>query len=298
MITKFRYAVADWFARFVIGLTFKKIGLTPFDLRSRDGNWTYLKGGTGPALVLIHGFAANKENWLLLAPKLMKHYTLYIPDLLGFGESDRPLGAVYTIEAQAERLIRWADELGLAQFDVMGNSMGGYLAGFLVAQYPNRVRSACLLSPAGVSGAPYTEIANIFLETGKIVLVPSNYEEYAHVINLCFNNSPPAMPEFIRKFFGRINVRDRTLLQQIFVDFVDPERNQDLTQLIENTKNPVLVLWGDQDQLVDCAGMQILKEVNPDIHTELLANAGHCPMIERPAEVYKAYQLFKAGMHS
>lgn len=282
----------NWLCRRLIDSKCKQMGLIKGSVNTVDGKTVFFKGGQGPDMVLIHGFGANKENWLAIAPRLMRHYTVWIPDLVGFGESDRPSNARFGIAEQADRVVRWLDSVGVTNFHVMGNSMGGYMAGALAANYPARVLSACLLNPAGVKGSEPTAIGQAFAEEGKIVLAPTTFEEYEKVIDLCFNGKAPPMPNFLRKYFGRMSFNNKALLDRVFVEFVNPDTNVSLNDMLASTTVPLMVVWGDSDQLVHPSGLAVLKEVNPAIVGVMLENTGHCPMVDRASPVYKAHLEF------
>lgn len=282
----------NWICRKLIDSKCRQMGLTKHAADTVDGRTVYFKGGQGPDMVLLHGFGANKENWLAIAPRLMRHYTVWIPDLIGFGESDRPANARFHIEAQAERVVRWLDGVGVKSFHVMGNSMGGYMAGALAANFPNRVLSACLLNPAGVKGAEHTAIGQAFTESGKIILAPSTFKEYEYIIDLCFNGKAPPMPGFMRKYFGRMSIRNKALLDRVFMEFVIPDANVSLNDMVANTPVPLMVVWGDSDLLVHSSGLALLKQAQPAIQDLMLENTGHCPMVDRASQVYKAHLAF------
>lgn len=282
----------NWLCRRLIDSKCKQMGLVKSSVNTADGRTVYFKGGQGPDMVLLHGFGANKENWLALAPRLMRHYTVWIPDLIGFGESDRPSNARFDIAGQADRVVCWLDAVDVKNFHVMGNSMGGYLAGALAANFENRVLSACLLNPAGVKGAEHTAIGRAFADEGKIILAPSNFEEYEKVVNLCFNGKAPPMPGFMRKYFGRMSIKNKALLDRVFMEFVNPDANVSLNELVEKTTVPLMVVWGDSDLLVHPSGLAVLKQTKPAIVDLMLENTGHCPMVDRASLVYKAHLEF------
>lgn len=285
-------AFMNWLCRKLIDSKCQKMGLSKASIDTVDGRTVYFKGGSGPDMVLVHGFGANKENWIALAPRLMRHYTVWIPDLIGFGESDRPSNARFNIAEQADRVVRWLDAVGVKNFHVMGNSMGGYIAGALAANFSHRVLSACLLNPAGVKGTEHTEIGRVFAEEGKIILAPSSFKEYEQVIDLCFSGQPPAMPTFMRKYFGRMSIENKALLDRVFMEFVNPDANVSLNDMVESTTVPLMVVWGDSDRLVHPSGLAVLKQSNPAIRDLMLENTGHCPMVDRASLVYKAHLEF------
>lgn len=285
-------AFMNWLCRRLIDSKCKQMGLSKGSVNTVDGKTVFFKGGQGPDMVLIHGFGANKENWLAIAPRLMRHYTVWIPDLIGFGESDRPSNARFGIAEQADRVVRWLDAVGVKNFHVMGNSMGGYMAGALAANYPARVLSACLLNPAGVKGAEHTEIGRAFADEGRIILAPTTFEEYEKVVDLCFNGKAPPMPNFLRKYFGRMSFKNKALLDRVFMEFVNPDANVSLNDMVANTTVPLMVVWGDSDLLVHPSGLAVLKQANPAIVDVMLENTGHCPMVDRASPVYKAHLEF------
>lgn len=166
------------------------------------------------------------------------------------------------------------------------------MAGALAANYPTRVMSACLLNPAGVAGAEHTAIGQAFANEGKIVLAPTTFEEYEKVVDLCFNGKAPPMPNFMRQYFGRMSFKNKALLDRVFVEFVNPDTNVSLNDMVANTSVPLMVVWGDSDQLVHPSGLAVLKQVNPAIVDVMLENTGHCPMVDRASPVYKAHLEF------
>ena len=103
----------------------------------------------GEPLLLIHGFGGNKDNFTRIARQL-DGYHLIIPDLLGFGESSKPMSADYRSEAQATRLHELLQAKGLAEnIHVGGNSMGGAISVAYAAKYPKDVKSLWLVDSAG-----------------------------------------------------------------------------------------------------------------------------------------------------
>jgi abhydrolase domain-containing protein 6 len=110
----------------------------------------YFEAGTGTPIVLVHGFSGSKENWLPLARDLPLTDHVYMPDLPGWGESQRLPDTDYAIEPQVERLLALLDALHLARVHLVGHSMGGQIAGLFAARHPERLLSLTLVDTAGV----------------------------------------------------------------------------------------------------------------------------------------------------
>ena len=98
----------------------------------------YLRAGSGPVLILMHGLLGYSFSWRFTLPALAPYATVYAPDLLGAGFSDRPRGIDHSMHATALRVLRFIENLrlenlglgnpGLESFDLLGTSHGGAVA--------------------------------------------------------------------------------------------------------------------------------------------------------------------------
>ena len=107
----------------------------------------YLRAGSGPALLLVHGLLGYSFSWRFTIPALARHATVYAIDLLGTGFSDRPPGLDYSFKASAERLLRFMDATGLPACDLLGTSHGGAVSMRAAAIAPDRIRRLILVDP-------------------------------------------------------------------------------------------------------------------------------------------------------
>lgn len=109
--------------------------------------------GQGAPLLLIHGSGPGVSawaNWRLSLPLLAPHARVLAPDMVGFGETERPDGVVYDMETWLRHLLGFLDALGIEKTDIVGNSFGGALALALAMRHPQRVRRLVLMGAAGV----------------------------------------------------------------------------------------------------------------------------------------------------
>ena len=128
---------------------------------------TYQGGpAQAPVILLLHGLSADKSIWLRFARHFNRDYRLLIPDLGGHGETAYAAHQDYRVPAQAQRLLRLLDACGIQRVQVIGNSMGGYIAAWLAAHAPQRISGLALFDPAGVE-APETSDLQHLLEQGK-----------------------------------------------------------------------------------------------------------------------------------
>src|ERR1700689_3251105 len=88
----------------------------------------YLRAGSGPAFILLHGLMGYSFSWRFTMPALAPYATGYAPDLLGAGFSDRPRGIDHSMRGTARRVLKFVEKLGLDSFDLLGTSGGGAVA--------------------------------------------------------------------------------------------------------------------------------------------------------------------------
>src|ERR1700756_4242134 len=127
----------------------------------------YLRAGSGPPLILLHGLLAYSFSWRYTMPALASYATVYAPDLLGAGFSDRP-AIDHSMRATALRVLRFAENLGLESFDLLGTSRGGAVAmcaaaECMAARKPSlRLRRLVLVCPVNPYSAHGKRLAPFF----------------------------------------------------------------------------------------------------------------------------------------
>jgi pimeloyl-ACP methyl ester carboxylesterase len=97
----------------------------------------YLRAGSGPPLILVHGLLGYSFSWRYTMPALAPYATVYAPDMMGAGFSDRPAGIDHSMRGTARRLLRFIAGLGISSFDLLGTSHGGAVAMMMAAECPS-----------------------------------------------------------------------------------------------------------------------------------------------------------------
>jgi len=251
-----------------------------------DHRIVYLEGGTGETIVLLHGFGGYKDQWTAFA-KYLKGYRLVIPDVAGFGESSRVPTANYSVESQVGRIDRFVEALKLDQFHLAGNSLGGAYAATYGAKHPGKVLTIALLAPAGAPSPNKSEFV-LQLEKGNNLLLAVNTEDVEKLMDLIYAKKPAIPPAF-----KKILVAD-WIAQGSFNNKIwnDSQAFQSLAPVLPRIQSPVLILWGDQDKMLDAGGVAFLEKYLKNYRTVVMKDTGHCPMIEKPEETAKAYRSF------
>lgn len=273
------------FDRWRAGLVRKEISLP-------DGTrYVYLEGGQGEALMLLHGFGANKDNFTRMAASLTPKYRVIITDHIGFGESAHPADADYSPTAQAERIHMLVKALGLSNLDVCGSSMGGQIALTYAAMYPREVDSLWLLAPAGIWSAPPSELRTNFDKTGENPLLVRDEQGFVRLFELVMSD-PPFVPRPMLNVLAVERIRNFALEQRIFEQIV----TDSIEQRVSGLATPSLIVWGDRDRLIHFETANLLHQLLPNSEVIIMQGIGHAPMLEQPQRTAEDYLRFRAKL--
>ena len=259
-------------------------GVKEHDVDAAGHRWRYYDGGAGEPVVLVHGFAGMKENWLQLARELSSRRVV-MPDLPGWGESERRDGEDYRVEAQVERLAAYLDAMSLERVDLVGHSMGGHIAGVFAARHPGRVKTLSLVSAAGVR----FEINDF----GRRVLAgetPFNWqsrEQFDAFMRELFTE-PPWAPPRVRDVLVAQNRERHAFQAALLREMARDDQAFMLEAELPRIAAPTLVLWCDGDRILDVSSVATIERQLPAANDVVLAGCGHMPMMERPREMADA----------
>jgi pimeloyl-ACP methyl ester carboxylesterase len=258
--------------------------LEKHSVQAGDTRWVYYEGGSGPTIVLLHGFDANKEVWLQTAKILTPHFHLIIPDLPGWGESSRQADASYNVDAQAARFDSFVQALRLQRFVLVGHSMGGAIAGVYAAAHPDHVAELALLDAFGLK-----QQENAFDREalgGKDPFVFNDRAGFDRATALAFEKPLDLPGRFIDVLIRR-NQHDRAFIERVFNALREPSQYLALQHRLDQLTMPVLGLWCHDDKIVDFSALDSLRNGLTHasaISTSTLNGCNHMPMLEKSAE--------------
>lgn len=256
----------------------------------------YLRAGSGPALLLVHGLLGYSFSWRFTIPALARHATVYAIDLLGTGFSDRPPGLDCSFKVSAERLVRFMDATDLPACDLLGTSHGGAVSMMAATMAPDRIRRLILVDPVNPWSA-HGKRLTVFLSNGLIAPL--------------FVSLAPRLP-MLHAFYHRRMFGDRRRIPADSLEgYLEPMRipgsydyaigvvsswNRDLEQLesmLPRIKSiPTLLIWGTADTAVDPDSAAQLKQVFSDCQLVTFDGVGHLPYEEVPEEFNRVVTRF------
>ncbi|HET7480732.1 MAG TPA: alpha/beta hydrolase [Rubrobacteraceae bacterium] len=261
-----------------------------------EGNWIrYNVIGGGPPVVLVHGWLSSSRVWEGLAGRLAQRFTVYTLDLSGFGESDKPLSG-YGIRYGSRLLYAFCAHFGLTRTSVIGHDIGGNMAVKLAADHPDVVGRLVLVStpaneeqidlPTPLWLATLPMVGPIFYTLGRLVrgvrrmwlkpfvVHPEDLTEDA--VEDAAMSTPSAASKSLN--ITRREIAGGRLARQARI-----------------IKVPVLLVTGEEDQIVDPQAVGVWARSFPQAEVVLMDECGHMPMIERTAEFNAQVLAFLTG---
>lgn len=240
-----------------------------------------------PTLLMVHGYTGGKENWYRLCACLRRRYRLVLPDLPGWGQSERRPGADYGFVAQADNVAAFIAHLG-GPLVLVGHSMGGGIAALVAARYPERVSALVLLDAAGVEFAE-NAFGREVVEGGNPFAVddPAALERYFGTVFHDRRARPPLPWPGAWAYIAwrrREAAFEQSVLERIgrsderFVPFEDAVK----------IGQPTLLVWGAHDRVIDPGALDLYAQRIPHACRLLLADSGHMTLMEQPDELAAA----------
>ena len=219
---------------------------------------------SGPVVVLIHGLGGRAEDWSNLAPYFARAgFRVYMPDLPGYGRSERPAGFSYSVPDEAEAVVGFLDALGLKQVNLCGWSMGGWIVQIVAARHPERVSRLMLFDSAGIYEKPLWD-TNLF--TSK---TPAQLDQ----LEALLMPDPPPIPGFVARDILRITKDHGWVIERALDTMLT---GQDATDsLLPQLKMPVLILWGKEARITPVEQGQKMHSLVPQSELDVFNGCGH-----------------------
>jgi pimeloyl-ACP methyl ester carboxylesterase len=246
----------------------------------------YLRAGSGPPLLLLHGLLGGAFCWRLNLDALSRQHTVLAVDLPGLGACDAPRELDCSMQAQAQRVLSLLAQLKLENVDVVGSSWGGAIA-MLVAAKSHRVRSLVLAAPVN----PWSDFGagRIRFLKGRLggallrIAWPVSRPLHRIAVERMYGD-PRRIPPGTLEGYSSLAMRPGKVLSVL-----NALRNWEndvnaLSKAIPRITVPSLLIWGTRDGAVDLRSAEQLRRALPASELKLIEGAGHLPFEEAPDE--------------
>jgi 2-hydroxymuconate-semialdehyde hydrolase len=243
-------------------------------VRTSGGELAYTDDGDGPVVVLLHGFPQSSFVWRDLGPLLSSRFRVIVPEMLGTGDSEKPVGVPLGIIAQAGYIDELLDGLGVERYAVIGHSVGGGVAQLLAMDHQG-VDAMVLMSSSAFDAWPTLltrEIQRTPSDQKVELFVHSGIRASIHVGMADPDRiTPDQILEYLRPWSGPENVAAFFR----FADAMDGKGLADRESDLGKLEIPVLIFWGEEDEYYPPAVAERLNAAIPTSTLGLLPGCRH-----------------------
>jgi pimeloyl-ACP methyl ester carboxylesterase len=246
-----------------------------------------------PALILLHGLLGYSFSWRYTMPALAPYATVYAPDMLGAGFSDRPAGIDHSARGTARRLLRFIERLGISSFDLLGTSRGGAVAMIAAAECLEgntglRLRRLVLVAPVNPYSAHGRRLAPFFGSRVGAALfrlvaarTPFSYPYWHSRLYGDRSRIPPEALEGYKAPLAKPGLFEHAL--SIASTWTEDLRELEAA-LPKLASIPTLFMWGSKDPAVYSSSAARLAKYFPNSRVIIFPGIGHLPYEECPEE--------------
>ena len=250
----------------------------------------YRMTGKGPVVLLIHGMAGSSRTWLEAMRILARDYTVIAPDLLGHGESAKPMGD-YSLGAYASGLRDLlVGALGIESATLVGQSLGGGVAMQLAYQHPELCQRLVLVASGGL-GREVSWVLRALTLPGAEYLIPPLFPSFARragekVMDFFRDRGvhAPHLTEIWNAYASLTETPNRHAFVRTVRAVIDPggQTVSALDRLYLAAAVPTMIVWGDRDDIIPVAHAHATHELVPHSRLEIFEGAGHFLHVEHP----------------
>ena len=243
----------------------------------------YFDSGTGNPLVFIHGFGASIYSWRKNLDALSKHNRVCAPDLPGFGYSDKPLDADYSIDAYADFIIQFMDKLQVKEPVLVGHSLGGGIALLTSLKYPSRVKALILLDAEAYPITP-----PLMLTVAKLPVIRSVIHraigKWVVRISLkrSYFNQTLITDDLVDEYYRPFLTENGKVVPIKVLQAMDFEKLQELPRRYRGIRKRTLIIWGEEDRISRIHLAYKLKKDLPYAKLKIIPASGHLVQEEKP----------------
>ncbi|MDH3294018.1 MAG: acetoin dehydrogenase dihydrolipoyllysine-residue acetyltransferase subunit [Acidimicrobiia bacterium] len=242
--------------------------------RVGEVNVRYSRVGEGPAVVLLHGFGGDLDNWLFNLDSLAESNEVVALDLPGHGQSSLAISDP-SIDGLASFVWSFLDAIGVGTAALIGHSMGGAVAAHMTGRQPDRVSGLVLIAPAGLGA----EINQSYID--GFVTARSKREMKA-VAPLLFADDAHVGPKLIEGLLRYKRMDGVIPLLSGLRDVWFTGGTQHVDVVADLSVKPTAVIWGEQDQIIPADHASAADGI---ASVNVVTNAGHMVQMEQPREV-------------
>ncbi|MDF1604163.1 alpha/beta fold hydrolase [Nocardioides sp. YIM 152315] len=260
----------------------------------------FVRTGTGPAVLLLHGLACDHTTWDAVVERLSRRHTVIAPDLLGGGQSDKPR-ADYSVGGYANGMRDLLTVLGIDRATVVGHSFGGGVAMQFAYQFPERTERLMIVASGGLGPEVHPGI--------RAITIPG-FHELMGVLTLPGLRHLGVAGLRALAAVGGKQTRDFGEAARIFDSFKDPDARHATRHVVRAVVDwkgqivtmadraylteamPLAVVWGDDDRVIPVRHADSVSALAPGAWVEVIPDSGHFPHQDHPERFCQVLEEF------
>ena len=242
-----------------------------------DGNKIrYLEYGKGDEnIVLIHGLGASAERWEFVIPEFSKHYRVVVPDLIGFGHSDKPL-VDYTTEFFTDFISSFLNKLKIKKTNMIGSSLGGQITVDYASQNLDSVENLVLVSPSGIM-----KHSTPALDAYVMAALYPDSEGAKNAFQMMAGPRQQVKQRIIEDFVERMKLPNAKMA--FMSTLLGLKSAEVITKSLMKITIPSLIIWGEHDPVIPIKYADEFVSSIQDCRFYMMDNCGHTPYVDDPS---------------
>ena len=242
-----------------------------------DGNKIryFESGSSKKTLVLVHGLGASSERWQYVLPLFAIDFHVVVPDLVGFGHSDKPV-TDYTIDYFSNFLEKFLDSLDIKETSIIGSSLGGQIAAEYTSSHSQSVEKLILVSPSGIM-----KQSTFALDAYIMAALYPNEQNAKNAFELMEGSGKEVDEKIVNGFIERMRLPNAKLA---FMSTVLGLKNAELiTRKLQSIITPTMIVWGAADPVIPIQHADEFVASIKDCRFFRMDGCGHTPYVQDPS---------------
>jgi len=235
----------------------------------------YLESGSSKkTLVLIHGLGASCERWEKVLPILENDFQVIVPDLIGFGYSDKPT-VDYTMDFFSNFLEKFLKSLGIDKTSIIGSSLGGQIAAEFASSHTQSVEKLILVAPSGIM-----KQSTFALDAYIMAALYPNELSAKNAFETMDASGKEIPKTTITGFVTRMKLHNAKFA--FMSTLLGLKNSESIISKLENISSPTLIVWGTEDPVIPIkfANDFVIHIGNSEFYE--MSNCGHTPYVQKP----------------
>ena len=244
---------------------------------------SYLEAGSGEPVLMLHGSGpgvSGTANWQYTIGPLSQRFHVLAPDIVGFGDTERPEDVVYSLRTWTDHVWAFLDAHGIKKTAIVGNSLGGRIALQMATDSPQRISRMVLMGSPGVGMTPTEGLA-------ALRAYEPSHEAMRHMLRTYFAVNPALITDELVKIRYEASIANGAWDAYRAMFFDPKHKGSELAITADEVSaiaTPTLLVPGREDKVVPLAVSVNMLDLMPNADLHVFSRCGHWTQIERADE--------------